>query len=192
MTIPLMDTDDTLDEFRAPRTMTPDELGDTLARLVWENFSDFLADGDAEIPIEDLGITPTEDGLPPAHAAEEALIFLMWAHTRGTQLAFVGRAPDKLLREGLDSMHRAIFEDMAGNGTPSSQLPLFEQRVGARYAEYHQASAVSDQTLGQAVVRHLTDGDEPNDTMGVAVTDRAVAVANPLRDFLEEVDLVEA
>lgn len=185
-----MDTDDAPGEFHAPRTMTPDELGDTLARLVWENFSDFLAEGDAEVPIEQLGI-PTEDGLPPAHAAEEALIFLMWAHTRGTQLAFVGRAPDQLLRDGLDSMHRAIFEDMAGNGTPSSQLPLFEQRVGARYAEYHQASAISDQILGQAVVRHLTNEDQPDDIMGDAVRDRAIAVTNPLRDFLEEVDLVE-
>lgn len=187
----LMDADHAEGQFTAPRTMTPDELGDTLARLVWENFTDFISEGDAEVALEDLGV-PTEDGVPHAHAAEEALIFLMWAHTRGTQLAFVGRAPDTLLRMGLDSMHRAIFEDMAGNGTPQAQLPLFEQRVGARYAEYHQASAVSDHRLGQAVVRHLTEDEQPHDELGQAVTVRAVAVANPLKDFLEDVELVEA
>ena len=191
MTTPLIDADHASGEFHAPRTMTPDELGDTLARLVWEDFTDFIDEDDTEIPLAELGV-PTQDGVPVAHAAEEALIFLMWAHTRGTQLAFVGRAPDALLKMGLDSMHRAIFEDMAGNGTPSARLPLFEVRVGARYAEYHQASAVSDEHLGQAVVRHLTDDSEPHPELGQAVTNRAVELANPLRDFLEDVDLVEA
>ena len=185
-----MHTGQRSDEFNAPRTMTPDQLGDTLARLVWENFTDFIAEGDAEVSLEALGV-PTEEGVPVAHAAEEALIFLMWAHTRGTQLAFMGRTPDALLREGLDSMHRAIFEDMEGNGTPRAQLPLFEQRVGARYAEYHQASAVSDSRLGQAVVRHICEDEKPHTALGQAVTVRAVAVANPLRDFLEDVDLVD-
>lgn len=178
-------------EFRAPRTMTPEELGDTLARLVWESFSDFVADGDTEISLGALGV-PTRDGVPDEVPAEEALIFLMWAHTRGVQLAFVGRAPDPLVRRGLDAMHRAVFEDMADNGTPRSQLPIFEQRVSARYAEYHQAAARSDARLGEAVVRHLnarTDGQA--ETLAKAVSERAIAVANPLRDFLEEVELVD-
>ena len=68
----------------------------------------------------------------------------------------------------------------------------FKPRVGARYAEYHQASAVSDRRLGDAVVRHICEDDEPHQTLGQAVTVRAVAVANPLRDFLEDVDLVDA
>ncbi|MBT8405290.1 MAG: hypothetical protein KJP18_15610 [Gemmatimonadetes bacterium] len=191
MTPVTMHTEQTAAEFNAPRTMTPDQLGDTLARLVWENFTDFIAEGDAEVSLEALGV-PTDDGVPVAHAAEEALIFLMWAHTRSTQLAFMGRTPDALLREGLDSMHRAIFEDMEGNGTPPAQLPLFEQRVGARYAEYHQASAVNDRQLGNAVVRHICEDDEPHQALGQAVTVRAVAVANPLRDFLEDVDLIGA
>lgn len=176
-------------EFRAPRTMTPEELGDTLAHLVWESFSDFLAQGDAEIPLQELGV-PILDGVPDAHASEEALIFLMWAHTRGTQQAFVGRAPDELLKAGLDSMHRAVFEDMVHNGTPEGQLPIFEQRVGARYAEYHQASALSDERLGRSVVRHLTSREDLNEGLAHAVRDRAVAVANPLRDFLVDVELV--
>lgn len=178
-------------EFRAPRTMTPEELGDTIARLIWESFSDFVSDGDAEIPLDALGV-PTRDGVPDEVPAEEALIFLMWAHTRGVQLAFVGRAQDELVKRGLDAVHRAVFEDMAENGTPRSQLPIFEQRVGARYAEYHAAAARSDERLGEAVVRHLTsqDGRRGQD-LARAVSERAIAVANPLRDFLEEVELVD-
>jgi hypothetical protein len=153
--------------------MTTDELGDSLARLVWESFSDFVAESD------------------PENAAEEALIFFMWAHTRGTQLAFIGRASDELVRRGLDVMHRAVFDDMALHGTPVSQLPIFEQRVAARYSEYAAAAEVSDARLGRAVVRHLTGRDELPDTLVRAIAERAIAVANPLRDFLEDVELID-
>src|SRR5687768_684489 len=166
-------------EFLPPRTMTPEELGDTLARLVWESFSDFVSEGDAEISLGELGVA-SHDGVPDEVPAEEALIFLMWAHTRGVQLAFVGRSPDPLVKRGLDALHRAVFEDMAQNGTPQSQLPIFEQRVSARYAEYHQAAAKSDARLGEAVVRHLTSRDD-DPVLSRAVSERAIAVANPLR-----------
>jgi hypothetical protein len=169
--------------------MTPDELGHTLAQLVWESFSDFIANGDAEVPLVELGIS-TVDGVPDAHAVEEALIFTMWAHTRGAQMAFVGRVADDVVRQGLDAFHTAVFDDMADTGTPKAHLPLFEQRVGARYAEYHQAAAVSDTRLGEAVVRHLAADDLPHERLAAAVRDRAVAVARPLTDFLEEVELV--
>lgn len=182
-------TDDTR-EFRAPQTMTPGELGDSLARLVWESFSDFLSKEDVETPLTDVDTLYDDDG--SAHrTAEEALIFFMWAHTRGAQLAFLGRAPDERIKEGLDALHAAVFEDMVLNGTPQSQLPIFEQRVSARYAEYHQASAESDGKLGQAVSRHLL-GDLARESTFEAIRERAVAVANPLRDFLEEVELVDA
>lgn len=178
-------------QFQAPRTMTPDELGDSLARLVWESFTDFVSDGDADIAFSELGVEG-EEGMPDAHASEEALIFLMWAHTRGAQLAFVQRSPDDLVREGLDALHRAIFEDMVQHGTPRAHLPIFEQRVGARYSEYHRAAQQSDQALGSAVVRHLVRKKErPDQDLARAVSERALAVASPLRDFLEEVDLVE-
>jgi len=180
-----------MDGFRVPQTLTPNELGDTLARLVWESFSDFMANGDAEASPEELGMA-TEDGLPPGHLAEEALIFFMWAHTRGTQLAFVGRAEDPLIRGGLDSLHEAIFHDMTEQGTPASQLPLFEARVGARYAEYNQAASESDGDLSRAALRHLTGGGAETPEQATAVLDRALAVASPLKDFLEEVQLVEA
>jgi hypothetical protein len=176
-------------EFRAPQTMTPDELGDSLARLVWESFSDFLAQEDVEmLPGVD---TLYDDERGSRRTAEEALIFFLWAHTRGAQLAFLGRAPDERIRAGLDALHRAVFEDMVEHGTPSGQLPLFEQRVSARYAEYHQAAAESDERLGQAVSRHLV-GQASRAALVDAIRERAVAVANPLRDFLEDVELVEA
>lgn len=171
--------------------MTPSELGDSLARLVWESFSDFVADGDAEVPLTKLGVR-TEEGVPDARATEEALIFLLWAHTRGVQLAFLQRAPDELVTRGLDALHHAVFHDMVENGTPRAHIPIFEQRVSARYAEYHQAASVSDARLGELVVRNLTDDDTSHAGKVQAMTERAIAVADPLKDFLEEVELVEA
>jgi hypothetical protein len=182
--------DDDVREFRAPQTMTPDELGDSLARLVWESFSDFVSKEDVETPLEEFAALYDDDGT--AHdTAEEALIFFMWAHTRGVQLAFLGRAPDERIRKGLDALHTAVFEDMVDNGTPKVQVPLFEQRVSARYAEYHQAAAQSDGKLGAAVSAHLLGG-VVRDSTSAAIRERAVAVANPLRDFLEDVELIEA
>ena len=93
------------------------------------------------------------------------------------------------VRHGLDALHRAVFEDMVAHGTPVSQLPIFEQRVSARYAEYHQAAAESDRKLGEAVSRHLTT--DPKKRTVNAITERAIAVAHPLRDFLEDVELIE-
>ena len=181
-------TDDTAG-FKVPQNMTPEDLGDTMARLVWESFSDFIADGDAEVLLGDLGLTQ-EDGIPAEAPAEELLIFLMWAHTRGLQLAFIGRSDRILVREGLDAFHSAIFQDMVDNGTPQAQVPLFEQRVSARYAEFYAAAERSDVELGKAVARHLAGSRQSPDSLAAALTERAIAVANPLRDFLEEVELV--
>lgn len=178
-------------EFRAPQTMTPSELGDSLALLVWESFSDFLSKQDVETPLPDSFATADKPEGPTQHTVEEALIFFMWAHTRGVQLAFLGRAPDVRIREGLDALHRAVFEDMVEHGTPSAQLPIFEQRVGARYSEYHQAASESDGRLGEVVCLHLTGDPESCMEMATAMAERAVAVANPLKDFLEEVELVD-
>jgi hypothetical protein len=175
--------------FSAPQNMTPEELGDTLARLVWESFSDFITDGDAEVLLGGLGLT-RDDGMPVETQAEEILIFLMWGHTRGLQLAFVGRSDRELVREGLDIFHSAIFEDMVDNGTPRTRIPLFEQRVSARYAEYYDAARSSDAHLGRAVAKHLAGTQVGTDSLAVALQERAIAVANPLKDFLEEVDLV--
>ena len=180
---------DDFSEFRAPQSMTTDELGDNLARLVWESFSDFLAREDVETPLPELG--HLEEGNPDTQTAEEALIFFMWAHTRGAQLAFLGRVPDQTIRKGLDALHRAVFEDMVAQGTPGAQLPIFEQRVSARYAEYHQAASESDVRLGEAVSMHSRAIRSRCAEIAAAITERAIAVANPLRDFLEEVELVD-
>lgn len=168
--------------------MTPQELGDTLASLVWESFSDFIADGEADALFADLGVTePASD----QRIVEEMLIFLMWAHTRATQLAFVSRVPSEMIREGLDAMHRGVFEDMAEHGTPRSHLPVFEQRVSARYAEYYAAADKSDAEIGFAALRHLVGPREVPPHLPLALAERAIAVAGPLRDFLEDVDLIE-
>ncbi len=92
--------------------------------------------------------------------------------------------------EGLDAFHSAIFHDMVDNGTPQAQVPLFEQRVSARYAVYYAAAERSDVDLGKAVARHLAGSKQSPDSLAAALTERAIAVANPLRDFLEEVELV--
>lgn len=168
--------------------MTPQELGDTLARLVWESFSDFIADGEADALFADLGVKhPASD----QRIVEEMLIYLMWAHTRAAQLAFVGRVPPELLREGLDAMHRGVFEDMAEHGTPRSHLPVFEQRVSARYAEYYAAADRNDAEVGTAALRHLVGHRNVPPTLPLALAERAIAVAGPLRDFLEDVQLIE-
>jgi len=185
----LLEMTDETREFNTPQNMTPEELGDTLARLVWESFSDFLADGDAEVLLGELGLT-RDNGVPSEAPAEEILIFLMWAHTRGFQLAHVGRSDEELQREGLDAFHSAIFEDMVDNGTPRTQLPLFEQRVSTRYAEYYAAARKSDAHLGQAVAQHLAGSETSPDSLATALQERAIEVANPLKDFLEEVELV--
>lgn len=179
-----------LREFRAPQAMTADELGDNLARLVWESFSDFLAREDVGSPLPEAVTFMEDDGSPDDTIAEEALIFFMWAHTRGAQLAFLGRAPDQNLRKGLDAMHRAVFDDMVSHGTPRVQLPIFEQRVSARYAEYHHAASESDTRLGEAVCHHLSGAPHDCEAMARALTERAIAVAHPLRDFLEDVELL--
>lgn len=178
-----------MDQFRVPTSMTPEEMGDHLAQLVWESFTDFLGHDDTEIGIGDLGIE-TEDGIPHENAVEESLIFLMWAHTRGAQLAFIGRADADLLRAGLDSMHRAVFEDLVRNGTPAAQLPLFEQKIAARYAEYHRVAQNSTEAIATAVLHHLAHDLRHSPEAKRAMAERALAVAAPLKDFLEDVDLV--
>ncbi len=180
--------DDGAGGFQPPTAMTPREIGDYLARLVWESFSDFITDGDAEALLGRLGLTSVQ-GVPADAQAEEILIFLMWAHTRGLQLAFVGKEPDEQVVEALDAFHAAIFEDMIIHGTPRNELPIFEQRVSARYSEYHQAAEQSDAQLGAAAVRAIADDDPFSEPMAIALAERAIAVADPLKDYLEDVKL---
>ena len=182
-------TDDGLG-FQAPQTITPEGLADDLTVLVWESFTDFISERESSSTFKDGGPVG-EEGKPDRRTVEEALIFLMWAHTRGTQQAFVERAPAELLKMALDVLHDAILEDMVDNGTPREQLPHFEKRVSTRYAQYHTAAAVSDVALGEAVVHHLTGSLGSPEPFTQAVTERALEVTGPLRDYLEEVHSVE-
>ena len=121
--------------FQAPQTITPDGLADDLAVLVWESFTDFISEWEGTSTLADPGLIDDDGQLDP-RAVAAALIFLMWAHTRGAQQAFVGRAPADLLKRALDGLHDAVLEDMVDNGTPRAQLPHFEKRVSTRSDEF--------------------------------------------------------
>ena len=170
--------------------MTPDELGDHLARLVWENFSDFVTEESTGSLLERLGLMEGE-GMPNQQAAEEVLIFLLWAHTRGIQKTFSGTDSGRLARRALDVLHRAVFEDLVANGTPESELPIFEQRISARYSHYSQAANESDQKVGYTMIRNLSRSSDVRDDEAVSLTKWAVALTKPLQDFYGDVTLVE-
>jgi hypothetical protein len=188
------DLDQVRSEMEAPYPsgrMSPQELGDTLAQLVWESFSDFIADPEYRPLLLRLGI-PLEDGLPTERIAEELLILHLWAHSRAVQLSLFRRVPESDVRTTLDHLHRAVFEDMVKNGTPEAQLPVFEQRVSARYTEYYAAAEQSDQRVGEVALEHLVEAGLNGPGAGAArvLTERAIEVANPLRDFVSGVELV--
>jgi len=69
--------------FQSPQTITPDGLADDLAVLVWESFTDFIPEWEGISTLAEPGLID-DDRQPGQRAVEEALIFLMWAHTRGT------------------------------------------------------------------------------------------------------------
>jgi len=175
-------------------SMTPEALGEHLAHLVWESFSDFLTDEEPRELMSDMGLAQ-EEGLPDERVAGELLIFHLWSHTRAVQLAFVGTPAEARLRETLDALHQAFFQDMVENGTPEAHLPVFEQRVSSRYSEYYAAAEDSDARVGQAVLAHLAPRIETSreqGTMALALTERAIELTNPLRDFLRDVEFVES
>jgi hypothetical protein len=100
--------------FQLPQTITPEGLADDLTVLVWESFTDFISEWEgSSTTLVDSGLVDDE-GQPDKRAVEEALIFLMWAHTRGAQQAFVGRTPADLPKGAFDGLHDAIFEDSGG------------------------------------------------------------------------------
>jgi len=169
--------------------MTPAQLGDDLARLVWECFTDFL-----ERQPELAGPADLEPQQDPAGRAlplaEELLILFLWVHTRACQQVFAGKADPALLRDTLDSLHRAVFEDLEAHGISRDELALFEQRVGARYAEYYDAAAGGDLTIGEIAARHVGGSVAARPVFQLSLAESAMAAANPLRDFLGDVVLV--
>lgn len=168
------------------RTIPPEELGSSVAHLVWESFLDLL-ERDRAIPSAQVPVVE-EDPEQEGALAEELLIFVMWVHTRAIQLAFRKGEIAGLVLRVLDSMHRVIFEDLRRQGTPSAHLPIFEQRVGARYAEYGTAASRSAAAVGDQARQHV-HGPRSGTESAQALTAQAVLLARPLQDFLSEVRL---
>ena len=168
--------------------MSAEELGDNLAQLVWESFSDFLERRGLAAPDDEA-----EDGgvlAMPTVEPEEALIFFMWLHTRSCQQA-CGDDADRG-RKVLDAMHRALYEDLEAGSIPRLQLPLFEQRVSARYTEYYDAaSAETDEKVVEVAARHVLVSKLERPGILLDLAEAATVTSGPLRDFLDDIELDE-
>ena len=166
--------------------MSAAELGDNLAQLVWESFSDFIERRGLEGPgAEEEGGT-TVLALPTVEP-EEALIFFMWLHTRACQQAC---QDVECVKKVLDSMHRAIYEDLEARTFSRVQLPLFEQRVSARYTEYYEAAADrSGEKVVEVAARHVLINGMRRPAVTLELAEAATVTSGPLRDFLEDIEL---
>ncbi len=161
--------------------LTPIRLGDGLARLVWESFTDFIEMAPVTAPT-DPDQRPTPDLVP-----EELLILFLWVHTRACQQALAGRVEPETVRETLDELHRAIFEDMEAHGVAREALPLFEQRVSARYSEYYTAADGDERFIGEIAARRVSGRHSVDPAFNASLAEAILATAGPLRDFLDEV-----
>lgn len=163
------------------------ELGENLAQLVWESFTDFI----------ERRALPADEGDPdsgtavlalPAVEPEEALIFFMWLHTRACQQA-CGQNPERA-RAILDTLHEAIYEDLEARVIPRVQLPLFEQRVSVRYTEYYEAAAgVTDQKVVEVAAQRVLVNAPARPAIALDLAEAAAVTSGPLRDYLQEVEV---
>lgn len=169
--------------------MTPAQLGKDLAHHVWESLGDLLTDAGSADVLERLNALEPGAG-PTARAGEELLIYLLWAYTRGIQQASTA-SDARLARAALDALHKAVFADMVENGALRDELPLFEERVRARYAQYGQAALDSDEAVGEAVVRAVTGGRSGSLEDARTMAAVAVGVSSPVGDFYAAVNLVD-
>ena len=166
--------------------LTDRELADRLSQLVWEHASDFLEGG-----------TPGGDLAPDLLAnhpvdVDEVLIFFLWVHTHVVQQAYAGRYPAGVVKRLLDAMHRRVFADLEEHGIPASRLPLFEQVISSRYADYYAAAKSETQRIGELAASLIDDDQndaEGTEALAAALAQASVEVAGPLRDFLVEVRL---
>lgn len=169
--------------------MTREELGDHLAHMVWESLSDLLVSEDGRTLFEALEV-PVSDGLPRDPAAEELLIFFLWSHARAIGWASAERPDRDPLSCILSALHRAVYHDLEAYGIPATELPLFEQRVGARYFGYHHAAATSPLELGRAAATRISPVDRSTPEAAEILARRSLDVSEPLRDFLEDLQIV--
>ncbi|HEX6938116.1 MAG TPA: hypothetical protein VF158_01795 [Longimicrobiales bacterium] len=165
-------------------TTTPDALGDSLARLVWENFSDFLETAPVSIATGPDGES-TPDLVP-----EELLILFLWVHTRACQQALGSRVAPDVLKATLDALHRAVFEDMEAHGATRAALPLFEQRISARYSEYYAAAGRGEERIGEVAARRVSGKRKADPAFSAMLAEAALVAAGPLRDYLDDIDIV--
>jgi hypothetical protein len=169
--------------------MSAAQLGDSLAQLVWESFTDFL---ERRTAATDEDPTDRDNAVLtlPAVEAEEALIFFMWLHTHACRQAY-GPEPDQV-RAVLDAMHQGIYEDLEARTISRVQLPLFEQRVGARYKAYYEAAAnVTDEKVVEVAARHVLGDAAADPAVVLELAEAATVTSGPLRDFLQDVTLEE-
>jgi hypothetical protein len=164
------------------------ELGDNLAQLVWESFTDFMER--RGIPAEEEPGGDTTVLTLPTVEPEEALIFFMWLHTRACQQGLRGQAG--LARATLDAMHHALYHDLEERAIPKVQLPLFEQRVSVRYTEYYEAArSRSEERVVEVAARHVLINGMQRPGIALDLAEAATVTSGPLRDFLEDVELRE-
>lgn len=168
--------------------MTREELGEHMAHMVWESLSDLLVSDDSRRLFDELGLSMTE-GMPDDRASEELLVFLLWAHARALRQAFHRRSDPEPLHCVLGALHRAVYQDLEAHGFTSSNLPVFEQRVSARYFDYHHALEDSPEALGVAAALHLGAGQSTPEAVRILAA-RAQEIFQPLQDFLEEVEII--
>ncbi len=165
--------------------MSAEELGDNLAHLVWESFTDFMERRGLRNGENDEGGTGVM-ALPTVEP-EEALIFFMWLHTRACQQACGADADWG--RTVLDAMHRAIYEDLEDRSIPRVQLPLFEQRISARYAEYYEAASdETEEKVVEVAARHVLIDAMKRPGILLDLAEAATVTSGPLRDFLQDVN----
>ena len=75
---------DEAQDFYTPQTITARELGDGLAQLIWESFSDFFTTEDEEFLLPQINVF-SEDEQSSGRTSEEALIFFnVGLHARGS------------------------------------------------------------------------------------------------------------
>jgi hypothetical protein len=167
--------------------MSAGELGDNLAQLVWESFTDFIERQPLALP-EHAEESATTVLALPAVEPEEVLIFFMWLHTRAWQQAR-GDEPESV-REVLDAMHQALYEDLEARAIPRLQLPLFEQRVSARYTEYYEAATnLTDENVVEVAARHVSGPAPVDPPVVLDLAEAATVTSGPLRDYLQDVEV---
>jgi cation transport regulator ChaB len=169
--------------------MSAGELGDNLAQLVWESFTDFIERRGVGSK-EENGESETAVLAMPTVEPEEALIFFMWLHTLALQQASAD-APEQVKRV-LDAMHQAIYEDLEGRAIPRVQLPLFEQRVTVRYTEYYEAATdQTDEKVVEVAARRVLINGMKRPAITLDLAESATVTSGPLQDFLRDIEIDE-